>query len=148
ADANCGGAGFSLHADEVLDCGFAHGANKRIGSFSLNDRQFGKARDQAKVAGFKQCFADRGAISEIAAGNDDVVGGLPVKLLEQFKGESFLAFEAERIDRVELVDRSFANKFLQKFQAAIEVGAQLAGNSTIVESLRKFAPGNLAVGNQ
>ena len=128
--------------------GFAQSANQSVRAFGLNDGQLRQTRDQAKVEHFEQGFADRGTVSEIAAGDDDVVGRLPVELFEQFDGESFLAFEAKRIDRVQLVDRGAQHEFLQQAQAAVEIGAQLAGDSAVVESLRKFAPGNFSFGHE
>jgi hypothetical protein len=38
-----------------------------------------------------------------------VIGWLPVELFEQFERESFLAFEAERVDRIQLIDRRSQN---------------------------------------
>ena len=114
ADADGGGAGFGLHADQAFPGGFAQRAHQRIRAFGLNHRQLGQARNQAQVAHFQQRLADRGTVSQIAAGDDDVVGRLPVELFEQFERESFLAFEAERVDRIQLVDGRAQNEFLQE----------------------------------
>ena len=148
ADANRRRAGFGLHADQTFAAGFAQGAHQRIGAFGLNHRQLRQTRNQAEVAHFQQRLADRGTVAQVAAGNDDVVGRLPVELFEQFEGESFLTFEAKRVDGVQLIDGRAPNQFLQQAEAAVEVGAQLAGDRTVVEGLGEFAPGDFAFGNE
>ena len=109
---------------------------------------FGKREIRPRSRISSERLADRGTVAQVAAGNDDVVGRLPVELLEQFERESFLAFEAKGIDRIQLIDGRAQNQFLQQAQATVEVGAQLAGDGTVVERLREFAPGNFAVGHK
>src|SRR5579872_648238 len=98
-----------MNADEALASSLAKSAHERVGALGLNDREFGKARDQAKVAHFEQGFADGGTVSKIAAGDNDVVGRLPVELFEKFDGKSLLTFETKRVDRIQLVDGSAEN---------------------------------------
>ena len=52
----------------------------------------------------QEALAERGAVGEVAAGDDDVLGHLPLELLEDLEGGSLLAFEAIGIDGVEQVD--------------------------------------------
>ena len=93
-------------------------------------------RNEADIKHFQQSLADRGTIAEISTGNDDVVGRLPLELLQQFDGKSFLSLQPKRVDGVQLIDRSAFDKFLKQSEAAIEVSAELAGQGAIVERLR------------
>ena len=77
-----------------------------------------------------------------------MVGRLPAQLLEQFDGSSLLAFDAIGIDRVQKIDRLLAHEFIQDQNAAVKIGAELAGEGSVVERLRQLAPGNLAFGDQ
>ena len=43
-------------------------------------------------------------------------GGVPVELFEKFEGESFLAFEAKGINRIQLVDGRAADQFLEELR--------------------------------
>ena len=130
---------------EPFAAGFAHGADKGVCAFRLDDGKFWQTGYKAESVHFEQCLADGGTVAEISAGDDDVIGCLPVQLLHQFECESFLPFQAERIDGVQLADRRVLHQFLEKTQTSIEIGAQLAGESTVIESLGKFAPGNFSL---
>src|ERR1700676_379884 len=123
ADADRGGTGLRLYADQAFAASLAQGADQRIGAFGLNNRQLRQARNQAQVVQFDQRLADRGTISQVPARDDDVVGRLPIELFEQLEGQRLLPFEAKGINRIQLVDRRAQNQFLQQAQAAVEVGA-------------------------
>ncbi len=73
---------------------------------------------------------------------------LPFELFHQFDGSSLLALNAIRVDRVQKIDGLSADEFVQDADAAVEVGAELAGEGSVVERLRKLAPGNFAFGDQ
>ena len=135
--------GFELLASEL-----AHAAVERIRAVRLDDGKLRQARDQFKIAHFDQRLANRRAVSEIAAGDDDVVRRLPRELLHEFDGGGFLAFDAIRIHRIQQIDRFLADEVVEDADASIEIGAELAGEGAVVERLRKFAPGNLAFRNQ
>jgi hypothetical protein len=77
-----------------------------------------------------------------------VVGRLPVELFEEFDGGGFLAFETIGIHGVEQVNGPALNEFVQHFHAAVEVGAELAGDGAVVERLRELTPRDFAVGNE
>ena len=77
-----------------------------------------------------------------------MVGRLPGELFEQFDGGGFLAFDAIGIDGVEQVDGLLPNEFVENAHAAVEVGAELAGERAVVEGLRELAPGNFPVRNE
>ena len=77
-----------------------------------------------------------------------MVGRLPRELLHQFDGGSFLAFDAIRIHRIQQVDRLLANKLVENADASVEIGAELAGEGSVVERLRELAPGNFSIRDQ
>ncbi len=81
-------------------------------------------------------------------GHDDVVWRLPVEAFQQFDRSSFLSFETVRVHRVQQIDRHALHHFIEHTHAAVEVSLQLAGDGAVVERLRKFSPGNLALRNQ
>ena len=93
-------------------------------------------RDESEIPHFQQRFADRRTVAQVAPGHDNVVGGMPIELLEQFNRESLLTFNAKRINGVQLVHGGASHKFLQQSKAAIEVGTELAGEGAVVECLR------------
>ncbi len=51
-----------------------------------------------------EALAECGGVGEVAAGDDDVLGDLPLQLLDHLEGGGLLAFEAVGVDRVEQVD--------------------------------------------
>ena len=87
-------------------------------------------------------------VGEIAAGNDDVLGHLPVELLEDLEGRGLLAFEPVGIDRVEQIDGKARDQLGEDADAAVEVGLELDGERAVVHRLRELAPGDLAFGDE
>ena len=57
-----------------------------------------------------EALAERGGVGEVAAGDDDVLGDLPLQLLDDLHGGGLLAFEAVGVDGVEQVDREAAGR--------------------------------------
>jgi len=148
ADANRGGQGVGLRGHEFFPAVFPNAAKERICAFGLNDGELGQARDEAEIFHLEQRLAYCGGVSEISAGDDDVIRGGPIELLEELDGGGLLAFEPVRIDRVEQVDRLATHEFVQDLDASVEVGADLAGDGAVVERLRELAPGNFAFGDK
>jgi hypothetical protein len=148
ADADRGGQGVGLRGHEFFPAVFPNAAKERICAFGLNDGELGQARDEAEIFHLEQRFAECGGVSQISAGDDDVVGGLPIELLEEFDGGGLLAFEPVWIDGVEQVDGLATHEFVQDLDASVEVGADLAGDGAVVERLRELAPGNFAFGDK
>ena len=136
------------HGFELLPAKLAHAAVERIRAVRLDDGKLRQARDQFELTHFEQRLADRGTVSQIPSGDDDVVRRLPCELLHEFDGGSFLAFDAIRIHRIQQVDRLLANEFVEDADASVEIGAELAGEGSVVERLRELAPGNFAIRNQ
>ena len=77
-----------------------------------------------------------------------MIGWLPSKLFQQFERNRFLPLDSVRIHGIEQIYRHPLNHFIEHTHAAIKISFELAGNGSVVERLRKLAPGNLPVRNQ
>ncbi len=148
ADTDGGGAGVGLDGDEFPAVVVHDGAVERVGSLGLDDADLGDARDEAEVVHLGEALAERGAVGEVAAGDDDVLGDLPLELLEEFEGGGLLAFEAVGVDGVEQVDGEAVDEVGEDADAAVEVGLELDGERTVVHGLGELAPGDLAFGDE
>ena len=67
----------------------------------------GSARHQAQLVQFAEALAQGRAVAQIAAGDDEVVGNVPIEGLGNFEGGRLLALEPVGIDRVEQIDGRF-----------------------------------------
>src|SRR5438045_9475475 len=114
----------------------------------MNYGKLGEPRDQAEIIPFKQSFAERRRDSQISTGHDEMIGGLPVELLEQFDGSSFLSLQAIGIHRIEQINRAALDQFAQNPDTAVEISPELTGNGAVVKRLRQFPPGSLAFSNR
>src|SRR6266849_6253239 len=97
ADAYGGRERVGSHGFELVSAKLAHAAVERIRAVRLDYGKLRQARDQFELKHFDKRLADRGTVSQIASGDDDVVRRLPRELLHEFDGGSFLAFDAIRI---------------------------------------------------
>src|SRR6267143_660520 len=145
ADAYGGRERVGSHGFELLPAELAHAAAEGIRAVRLDDGKFRQARDQFKLTHFEQRLADRGTVSQISSGDDDVIRRLPCELLHELDSSGFLSFDAIRIHRIQQVDRLLANEVVEDADASVEIGAELAGESSIVERLRELAPGNFSI---
>ena len=148
ADANGGGAGFGGDGGEFGAVVVAYGLKERVCTFGLDDGDFGEAGDKAELAHFREALGKGGGVGEIAAGDDYVLGDLPVHLFEELDSGSFLAFEAVRIDGVEEVDGEAPDELVDELDAAVEVCSELDGEGTVVHGLGELAPGDFAFGDE
>src|SRR5712692_10124910 len=144
ADAYGGRERVGSHRFELLPAKLAHAAVERVRAVRLDDGKLRQARDQFELTHFEKRLADRGTVSQIASGDDDVVGRLPRELLHEFDGGGFLAFDAIRINRIQQVDRFLADEVVEDADASVKISAELAGEGSGVERLRELAPGNFA----
>ena len=88
ADADGGGAGIGL--DGAHDAvGVGEPAVEGVGALGLDDADLGGTWDEADVVHLLEALAERGGVGEVAAGDDDVIGQLPVELLEDLDGGVF-----------------------------------------------------------
>src|SRR5438105_5612157 len=105
ADAYGGCERVGSHRFELLPAKLAHTAVKRIRAVRLDDGKFRQTQDQFELTHFEQRLPDRGTVSQIPSGDDDVVWRFPCELLHEFDGGSFLPFNAIRIHRIQQIDR-------------------------------------------
>ena len=148
ANANRAGSGVSGDGVQFASAVCLHGPVKGIGAFGLDDADAGKARNQAELVHFAESLAERGAVGEVAAGHDQVLGNLPVELLDELKGDGFLAFQAIGIDGVEQVNGEAADDLSEQADAAVEVGLDLQRQGAVVHSLRELAPRDFSFGDE
>ena len=85
-------------------------AVERVGAFRLDDADLRQARDEAELVHLGEAFAERSRVGEVSPGDDDVLGNLPVHLLDHLEGGRLLAFEPVRVDGVEQVNRELLHK--------------------------------------
>ena len=123
-------------------------AVERIGAFGLDDADLRHALDEAEVLHLRESLAQRGAVGEVSAGNDDVVRNLPFHLLQHLEGRCLLTLKAIGIDRVQQVDWRSGDDLRQHAHATVKVGAQLHRGCAVVHGLRELSPRNLAFRNQ
>ena len=122
-----------------------HQVEERRGSSGLN---YGEARhlvDEAELVQFAQGLAEGGGITQIAAGEDDPVGWIPVALIQHFDDDRLLAFDAEGVDGVQQVNAETFGEAAHQGEDLIEVRLHLEGARAVFESLGQLAVGDVAV---
>ena len=118
---------------------------KGIGSGGLHHDHARGAVDEAEAQQLVKGLAEGGGVAEVAAGNDEVVGGLPVELVEQLEHGGLLAFDAEGIDGVEEVD-SLAGLLQQDVEGVVEAAFDLDHLGSEVERLGQLVERDLPGG--
>ena len=68
-----------------------------------------------KLAHLAKPFAQRRAVGQIAAGNDQVVGNGPVEGLGNLEGRRLLSLQPIRIHRIQQVDRRLTHDLVSTF---------------------------------
>ena len=114
----------------------------------MNDAELREAIDQAEAQHFVQAFAERGAISHVSAGNDDMVRDLPLALLKHFEGDGLLPFDAKWIDGVGDVDGGLSGEFSDQAHAVVKISGDFANDCAVVHGLSKFRGADLALRQQ
>src|SRR5215469_4955803 len=85
----------------------------------------------------RQPFAERSAVAEIAAGNDDVVRCLPPQLFHYLEHDGLLSLEAKWIDRVQEVQRVICIS-QQPLERDIEVAIDVNDLRAKIQRLRQL----------
>ena len=107
----------------------------------------GEARHPVDPAGGKrlaQRLAERARVAEVAGGDDDPVGGLPLQVLQQLPDDRLLSFDAEGIDRVDQIDAEAVASRADELHGRVEIAAHLQHESAVGEGLGELAGGDLA----
>ena len=61
-------------------------------------------RWSSEVKQFAEGFAVCADVAEVAAGEDDPIGYIPIALIEHFDDDRLLAFDAEGVDRIQKIN--------------------------------------------
>src|SRR5438046_2485510 len=77
-----------------------------------------------------------------------MVRSLPVKLLREFGGDSLLALNTERVDRVDEINRWIFRQLANHSHRIIKVALNLEHGGAVIETLREFRETNLAARNE
>lgn len=135
------------HVDVAVVPGDAEGVDdggEGVGAAGVDDGEARDFVDEAEVAEFLEGFAEGGAVTEVAAGDDDPVRHVPGEAFEDAVHDGFLAFEAEGIDGVHEVEAELGGDVAHAAEAGVEVTFDLEGEGAVVEGLGKFAEGDFA----
>src|ERR1700734_3042309 len=85
ANADRSGARMSLHRLQYGAVVFSDAPDQGVGSGRLNDRDARHARDKLQLFQFAEALAQRGAVPQIPAGDDDVIRHVPVEGLRNLE---------------------------------------------------------------
>ena len=89
-------------------------------------------------------LAKGGTVAQIAAGHDDPIWYLPAQLLQRFKHDGFLTFEAEGIDRIQKIDAELFRNKTHEFHIAVEIGVDLQTGRAECDALRQLPQARFA----
>ena len=143
ADADGGGDGLGLGDGCEFVGAVAPELGEGIGSGGLHHDHARGAVDEAEAQKFVEGLAEGGGVAEVAAGNDEVVGGLPVELVHQLEHGGLLALDAEGIDGVEEID-SLAGLLQQDVEGVVEAAFDLDDFGAEIERLGELVERNLS----
>ena len=97
---------------------------------------------------FLQAFSDSGDVSQISAGQNQVIRDSPVPLFEDFEEDGLLAFETEGIEGIDEVETEFVRKFAKHPECLIEVVAHLDDHGAKFKGLSQLGGGDFSKGNK
>src|SRR6266550_28582 len=117
----------------------AKAAIERIRAVRLNRREPGHLRDPPVVARLDERLAERARVAEVAGGDDDPVGRVPLEVLEQLPDDRLLALESKRINGVDEVDAELLRRLEDQAHRRVEVAADLQAECAVRERLREFS---------
>src|SRR5205807_314170 len=95
--------------------------------------------DQPQLLELRERLAEGGAVAEVATGDDDPVGTLPIARFENAEHDALLPLEPERVDAVHQVDADFRAVHCDLANAAearVEIAPDLERQRAVVERLR------------
>src|SRR5215471_14684638 len=105
ADSDGGGARLGMHWLKVRAPGLAPASRQGISPRGLDDGNPRQSIDQSQRLQFEQALADSRRVTEIAAGNDNMIRHTPGQLFHQFERHRLLALKPKWIDGVEQAQR-------------------------------------------
>ena len=107
-----------------------------------------KVVNQPSFPQLSQALAQRGHVAEVSPRKDDPVRHLPGALLERLDDDGFLAFDAERVDRVEQIDAKVFGEFSDQREDLVEIRLHLDRQGPVLQGLGKLAVSDVAGGDQ
>ena len=123
-------------------------AIERVGSAGLNGGEPRHPGDPACIARFDQRLAERAGVAEVAGGDDDPVGRVPLEILQQFPDDGLLPFDAERVDGVDEVHLQPLRCLEHQAHGGVEIAADLEAKRAIGEGLGQFSSGDSPRGDE
>jgi len=72
----------------------------------------------------EEALAESRLVGKVAAGDDDVLGNLPVELLDHLEGRGLLALQAIRVDGIEQIDGKTLDEVGKDTDAAVKVSLE------------------------
>mmetsp|Transcript_16115 Transcript_16115/g.40127 ORF Transcript_16115/g.40127 Transcript_16115/m.40127 type:complete len:304 (-) Transcript_16115:793-1704(-) len=95
---------------------------QRVGVGGLRHHQARQLVHQAQVLAHLEALVEGVDVAQVAARDDDPVGHLPVKLLQDLDRRRLLALQAQTVHRVGQVDGRLGRHLLDQAHAAVKVG--------------------------
>jgi len=117
-------------------------------AFSLYHGKSRQAIDESEPGQFVKSFAESRTITQVAAGQYDPIWRVPVQLLEHLDDYGFLAFEPERVDRVQKVESGLDREFANDSHCIVKAPLELDDPGAVFKRLSQLAIGNTAGWNE
>ena len=120
---------------------------QRVGAAGVDHREPRHLLHQPQLAQLSIRLAKSGTVPEVAAGDDDPVGRLPVQRLEHPVHDALLPLQPEGVDAVHQVNaelRHVDRDLADAAQAGIEVSLDLERQRAVVQGLRQLAEGDFS----
>jgi hypothetical protein len=117
-------------------------------ALSLDHGQLRYGLDEAPFLQLPQRFAKGRCVAQVPAGQHNPVRHGPIALVEHLDDDGLLPFDAKRIDRIQQVNALAFGQDAHHRQDLVKVGFHLKCARTILQSLRQFSIGDVAVGNE
>mmetsp|Transcript_15533 Transcript_15533/g.43465 ORF Transcript_15533/g.43465 Transcript_15533/m.43465 type:complete len:247 (+) Transcript_15533:180-920(+) len=121
---------------------------ERVGVLGLSHHHAGDTVNKAEVLGHLEALVEGVDVAEVAARDDDPLGHLPVKLLQDLDGRSLLALQPQTVHRIGQVDGSLGRHLADEFHAAVEVGVDGEDAGSVGDGLHQLRQADLVGGEE
>ena len=103
---------------------------------------------QTEILAHLETLVESVHVAQITAGDDDVVGDLPVKLLQNLDGGGFLALQAQGVEGVRQVNGKLRGDLTDQAHAAVEIGVDGHHERAVGDGLHELRQGDLIGGEK
>src|SRR5215213_5161395 len=117
-----------------LTCSFVE-ALKRRRAFCLHNRDPRLPLNESTLQQLAKTFPKRGAVAQISARNNQVIGNTPFELFGELERDCLLAFDAKGIDRVNQIHRFVFSKLANEVHARIEIAVDFQHPRAVIQRL-------------